>query len=658
MTTDRNDGVLISGRIRYPRRASDPSPGPTLREATAAAAIALLMLTASGPATARPSAPPGASTQPLDALGNPVPVPAAQPRFPKRADAGRAAPGQKITAGTTLDQLKRQAQRAQGRADGKPAPGSACVGHPGRLQPAHCTVAAHHRHGDAAPAPQAVTVGLAVPTAVQGPTNLSNAVGGRWQVGPTQPSANIHSVVLNTGKVLMIAGSSNQWDRFAAGQFTSVLWNPADNSFKAIATPYDMFCAGHVILRDGRVLVAGGTVAFPVYDASGNLAKDWRGSRKSYIFDPIKEIYEPTGDMNVGRWYPTMTRLGNDTVVAVAGLDDGSATVGGHDTPVNELFTPTPGSTWDVFRGGSWTALNQRQFPQYAHMILRDDGKLFYTGQSTANNGQMPGIWDPATNTFQEVPGLPYRWQRNAGGSILLPPAQNQKVMVFAGGDYQLPSLNDTHVVDLKSPAPSYLPGPPIANPKMYVGAVILPDYTVLQTNGASRFREDAVRDAQIYNPQTNTWTTVNSPSIDRLYHSTAFLLPDGRIATAGSQVIAGANEMRIEVFEPPYLFKGQRPAITAGPTWVSYDQGTRFTWDVTKAAGSTITKMSLLRPSATTHSTDTEQRLIDLPFTQSGTTVSTTIPINRNLTPPGWYMLTVVDNLGRPSIAKWVSLN
>jgi hypothetical protein len=192
----------------------------------------------------------------------------------------------------------------------------------------------------------------------------------------------------------------------------------------------------------------------------------------------------------------------------------------------------------------------------------------------------------------------------------------------------------------------------------MYVGAVILPDYTVLQTNGASRFRQDAVRDAQVYSPLTNSWTTMNSPTIERLYHSTAFLLPDGRIATAGSQVVSGANEMRIEIFEPPYLFKGQRPSITSGPTWIDYNQSATFTWNVTKAAGSTVTKMSLLRPSATTHSTDTEQRLIDLPFTQSGDSVTTTIPSNRNLTPPGWYMLTVVDDLGRPSVAKWVSLN
>ena len=494
--------------------------------------------------------------------------------------------------------------------------------------------------------------------AVQGPTGLPVATGGRWSLGPTLPSPAIHSVMLNTGKVLVIAGSQNQWEQFSAGTFTSALWDPKTNTLKDIATPHDMFCAGHVILRDGRVLVTGGTIGYPAYDAAGNLTRDWKGSKKSYIFDPIKEIYEPTDDLNVGRWYPTLTRMGNDQVVGVAGLDEGSSERGGLDTPVNEIFTPNAGSTWDAWQGGSWSVLNTRAFPQYAHMILTDDGELFYTGQSTANNGQSPGLWQPYSNSWRDVTGLPYRWQRNAGGSILLPPAQDQKVLVMGGGDFALPALNDTHIVDLSEPDPTYQEGPAMANAKLYVGAITLPDYTVMQTNGAAQFREVGVRDAQIYDPTTNAWTTMNSPSIDRLYHSEALLLPDGRVVTMGSQVISGENELRMEIFEPPYLFTGQRPTIGAGPTWIDYDTANQPTWEVTAAQGASIARVSLLRPSATTHSTDTEQRLVDLPFTAQNGQVSVNVPTNRDLLPPGWYMLTVLDSQGRPSVAKWVSLN
>lgn len=495
---------------------------------------------------------------------------------------------------------------------------------------------------------------LAASTVAVGPTGLAPATGGQWTDAAAQlPTASVHTTLLNTGKVLIVAGSSNQYNEFAAGHFTSVLWNPVDNSMKSIPTPYDMFCNGHVLLRDGRLLILGGTVAYPQYDQNGKLINDWKGSKHTYIFDPISESYSPASDMSVGRWYPGVVRLGDDRVVAVGGLDET-----GHDTAVNEVFTPNP-NAWDSGNGGSWAQLPTRPFPQYAHLILAADGRLFYTGESTGDTGQSPGMWNPTTGAWQDVNGLPNLWQRNAGASVLLPPAQQQRVMVIGGGDYSLPTLRDTNIVDLTATNPTYQPGPPILNPKMYVGAVILPDRTVLQTNGASQFRANAVHDAQVYDPATNAWTTMNSPGVDRLYHSTALLLPDGRVATFGSQVIGGQNELRISTFSPTYLFKGQRPAITSGPTYLNYDPSTRPVFTVTMASRTSISTVSLVRPSATTHSTDNEQRLIDVPFTRpAANQVSIQLPTNRNLLPPGWYMLNVVDSKGRPSASRWISVN
>jgi hypothetical protein len=64
--------------------------------------------------------------------------------------------------------------------------------------------------------------------------------------------------MLNTGKVLIMAGSGNNKGNFRAGRFESEVFNPATNTFKKIKTPYDMFCSGHLILPDGNVLIAGG----------------------------------------------------------------------------------------------------------------------------------------------------------------------------------------------------------------------------------------------------------------------------------------------------------------------------------------------------------------------------------------------------------------
>ena len=566
--------------------------------------------------------------------------------------AGNAAgPGAKSSAGTTLAEVVQQARARQAGPDGVIR---------GKPLPAGVTPEHHHATGADTAGPVkdggralAALAQAAPGQSVQGPTKLDPANGGTWVDGPVTADPSVHSVVLHTGKVLMIAGSANDWGRFAAGTFTSTLWDPVANTFTAVPTPTDMFCNGHIVLRDGRVLVAGGVEAYPVYNAEGVLTTDWRGSRRSYVFNPWLERYEIAPDMVVGRWYPTLVHLGDDRVIAIAGLDEN-----GQNTAINEVFTPGAKSTRESFdaRGSSWAPVGAHGWPHYAALVLRADGMLFYTGQSFSNNGHPPGIWNPWTSDFTPIKGLPKRWQRNAGASVLLPPAQDQKVMVLGGGDWELPTLADTHIIDLDEPPPKFTPGPAMNHAKMYVGAVVLPDYTVLQTGGAAKFRLNGIRDAEIYDPATNRWTTMNSPTVDRLYHSSAFLLPDGRVASLGSQALDGSYNLQVQLFSPPYLFRGPRPAVGDGPGELPYG-GPPVNYRISTEAGSSIARVALVRPSATTHSTDTEQRLIDLPFTQAGDAITFTPPSNGNLAPPGWYMLVVTDTKGRPSVARWVSL-
>jgi hypothetical protein len=190
----------------------------------------------------------------------------------------------------------------------------------------------------------------------------------------------------------------------------------------------------------------------------------------------------------------------------------------------------------------------------------------------------------------------------------------------------------------------------------MYVSAVILPDSTVFETGGASTTIHNGnhpVFSAQIFDPKTTTWTKVASPAVGRVYHSSALLLPDGRVATFGGNP-EDSFETRIEIFTPPYLQKSTpRPTIDSAPTEIHYGQS--YSLNTTQAAP--LRSAVLVRPMAVTHSSDPAQRLVDVPFTASPSGASVTVTSNPNLAPPGWYMLFVVDGNGVPSVASWVHL-
>jgi Domain of unknown function (DUF1929) len=71
-----------------------------------------------------------------------------------------------------------------------------------------------------------------------------------------------------------------------------------------------------------------------------------------------------------------------------------------------------------------------------------------------------------------------------------------------------------------------------------------------------------------------------------------------------------------------------------------------------------TIKWVHIIRPMAPTHGMDTDQRLVDMPITgRTSTSLTVTVPSNRNLAPPGFYMLFIVDNNNIPSVATWIQL-
>ncbi|MDX6743533.1 galactose oxidase early set domain-containing protein [Actinocorallia sp. A-T 12471] len=498
----------------------------------------------------------------------------------------------------------------------------------------------------------------------------------------------IHSVLLHNGKVLMIAGSGNGAGRFGRGEFVTKVYDPKTNKFTNVPTPYDMFCAGHVQLPDGRVLVMSGTEEYAQYDEVGNETAGWIGSKKSYIFNPKTNRYQKVNDMIDGHWYPSATILGNGDVYSVGGYAAQRA-----DNAANLVSVVAERYSLKQKR---WLPENQVAQPginwaTYPSLILTQDGKLFYNGSSVFSHpvnadGSLrgPGFLNPNTGAWGALPNngnLRAPASRDMSAALLLPPAQDQKVMVIGGKNFATPTkaIRYTDVINLKAANPRFVAGPNIpygqveigdqmvkqggGAGKTYVSAVILADGKVFETGGSQFTRSEHVHEASILDPTKQAknmkWTPVAADPVARTYHNTAVLLPDGRVLAAGSNPdYPGADgdsffDTRISIYSPPYLYKGARPKITTAP------KGWKYGSKPVIKTNSKITKAYLIRPIAVTHSSDPNQRLVNLPVKSlGGNKYRLTMDKRANIAPPGWYMLVVRTKGGQPSVAKWVHVS
>ncbi|MFI7318525.1 galactose oxidase-like domain-containing protein [Streptomyces venezuelae] len=386
--------------------------------------------------------------------------------------------------------------------------------------------------------------------------------------------------------------------------------------------------------------------------------QDFQGIRAAYEFDPKAEKYIPVEPMEKARWYPTLVGLEDGKVLAVSGLDD----VGVVDPGDNEIYDP---------KTKKWTDGPKRYFPTYPALFLTKGGKLFYpasnAGYGPADKGREPGLWDLDTNKFEKVPGLEDLDQTETSASVLLPPAQDQKVMILGGGGVgeSEKATRRTAVIDLKEDNPSFKTGPQLPQGTRYLNSVLMPNDSVFTTNGASDYRGRSasnIHKAQFYDPKTNAFQEAAAPEVGRNYHSEALLLPDGRVATFGSDPLydneqntkLGHFEQRMEIFTPPALHRGgaTRPVLGEGPEELAADGRATFRTDRPE----TIASARLMRPSAVTHTTDVEQRSIALEVSKGKGSVTVDVPReDAALVPPGWYMLFVTDTDGTSSEAKWI---
>jgi Kelch motif len=270
------------------------------------------------------------------------------------------------------------------------------------------------------------------------PLELTHAATtGVWELLPCDSQVlAVHAALLHTGKVLFFAGSGN--DELYTTGLRSVVWDYENGAFRQPFTPVDFFCAGQAFLPDGRLFVAGGTKDY-----------GFTGLPDAFLFDPVLEQWIRVQDMADGRWYPTLVTLGDGRVLAVSGGPDR-----------DEVYSSLTG--WIRFGSG-------QGFPLYPHMFLLKNGRVFYTGGHLGNSGGVkPGRFNPlaaATLTPVPIPSTFDLDHRDQCASVLLPPAQAQRVLILGGGD---PAINRVHRIDLNAASPAYTSAPSLHHARMH----------------------------------------------------------------------------------------------------------------------------------------------------------------------------------------------
>ena len=478
---------------------------------------------------------------------------------------------------------------------------------------------------------RAVLLLLVIATSSSGAMGQVN-VQGQWNtLTYLMPINPVHMALMYNGKVLVVSGSGNDPSNT---NLRAAVWDPQTGTITVQTVAWDMFCNGMVVLPDGRPFINGGTRQYDPFF----------GEVKSSVFDPATNTFTDVQNMAHGRWYPTVTTLGDGRVMTFSGANES----GGTNTAV-EIYAV--GTGWSSQFTASWTP------PLYPRLHLLPNGKVFYSGSTVTSR-----LFDPTAHTWTTVGNTIYSGNRTYGTSVLLPltPANNYnpRVIIMGGGS---PATKTTEIIDLGAATPAWTQGPPMSQERIEMNAVILPDGKVLALGGSLNDEQasSASLKTDLFNPADNTFTSTASNVYARLYHSNALLLPDATVAFAGGNPTRGTYEQHLEIYKPPYLFNANgtaatRPTISSAPAAIAWAGA--FTVSTPDAAN--ISSVVLVRPGAPTHAFDMDQRLVGLAFTKGSGTLTVTAPPNGNIAPPGYYMLFLVNSSGVPSVAQFTKLS
>lgn len=462
---------------------------------------------------------------------------------------------------------------------------------------------------------------------------------GHWDSVQNWPIVPVFVSLLHNGNVLAYDSVGDApTESFQNHDFTrSTVWNPTSNQFTDVQvdTGYNLFCSGFASMPDGQLFIAG-----------GNANSALNGLLETHVFSPSAQSWNLGSRMSFRRWYPSVTPLANGEML-ITGGGPSTSEVRQIDGQIRQLTN---------------AAQNYWANEDYPWLQTAPDGRVAFFGPHS-QLGYLTTSGTGAWNSMQQRDD-----ENRTYGSYAM--YDIGKVLVTGGGkESSNHSQRSSLIINLNNNSVSSTDA--MAFRRRQHTLTILADGSVLATGGFSSNEglvdlDNAVFAAELWDPDLETWTTLASESRARQYHSTALLLPDGRILSAGGGICGSCQQLgylqkNAQIFSPPYLFRSDgtgnlatRPVIENAPGEVGYAQ----MFQVETHQANEIRKVGLVRIGSVTHSQNMEQRYVPLTFVEQNNGLEINPPDNGSIAPPGYYMLFIVDSAGVPSVSKMLRLN
>ncbi|XP_031480914.1 aldehyde oxidase GLOX-like [Nymphaea colorata] len=473
----------------------------------------------------------------------------------------------------------------------------------------------------------------------------------------------------------------------------SLVYDVATNVPRPLTVQTDTFCSSGAVAPNGRLVQTGG------YND---------GDRVVRVFSPCSDFedcdwHEFPNALAARRWYATNHILPDGRIIIVGGRRQFNYEFFPNSDPPEKFDLPFLQETHDV--------PDENNLYPFVHLL--PDGNLFIFANTRSI--LLDYVSGRILREFPEIPGKNPRNYPSTGSSVLLPirlserhPGGVRAVEVLVCGGAQkgsfakaiagefVTALSTCGRLRLTDPSPEWeMETMPM--PRVMSDMLILPNGQVLIINGAMsgtagwQLGRNPALNPVIYQPgapRGQRFSVMSASPIPRLYHSTAVVLPDGRVLVGGSNPnvnysFSGVDyptELRLEAFSPPYLSPEaaeSRPRIVALPagefgykqsltiefeltSWTSMEEG--MWWEEYNEEEEEV-EVKMLSPTFTTHSFSMNQRMVVLEMVEGSRLsapsmyrVTVLSPPTAAAAPPGYYMLFVVHRR-IPSPGIWVRI-